>query len=311
MTTNTPNTEAGWLQLHYEVPAKDADEVSQLFEQAGALAVSLSDLADEPIYEPPLGEAPLWPDTRVSGLFPHNCDIPAIVSKVATALDNPAGDRWHTETVVDRAWERVWLEDFKPIKCGQRLWICPGDSPPPEADAINILLDPGLAFGSGTHPTTRLCLEWLDSHDVSGQQLIDYGCGSGILAIAAARLSAAHIRAVDIDPQAHQATLDNASRNDVGEQISLYYPEGLPQQPADVLIANILANPLIELMPHFSKLVKEQGWLVLSGILSGQAETVTTALENFFLPPIKHELDDWVILTSQRRHNDRGQESLR
>ncbi len=299
-------TEAGqgWLQLHYEVPEAHADTISQLFDEAGALAVTLSDLADQPIYEPPLGEAPLWPDTRVTGLFPEHCDIPAIIDLVESRLTGAADYHWHCDGLADRPWERAWLDDFKPLQCGRRLWICPGDMPPPDPQAINILLDPGLAFGSGTHPTTRLCLEWLDQHDLRGQQLIDYGCGSGILAIAAGRLSAKRIHAVDIDPQAHQATRDNAAKNAVDEKISLYYPDDLPALQADGLIANILANPLIELMPHFATRLRPQGWLVLSGILCEQAEAVCTALEPFFETAQKREKDGWVMLATRRLTSD-------
>ncbi|MBI1195364.1 MAG: 50S ribosomal protein L11 methyltransferase [Gammaproteobacteria bacterium] len=280
--------ETTWLQLHIDTRSGDADMVNAALEENGALAVTLSDPADVPIYEPPLGEAPLWPDTRVTGLFPADgIDPDELVMRLQTALRALGPLQIRVETLADQDWERVWMRDFKPMRFGQSLWICPGDTPPPAPDANNILLDPGLAFGSGTHPTTGLCLEWLDEAWCAGgvlgdAEVIDYGCGSGILAVAAAKLGAHHVWAVDIDPQALTATTANAERNGVSDRITTCLPKGLPAMQADILIANILANPLKDLAPHFAALVRPGGKLVLSGILEDQIEPVWQAYRASF-----------------------------
>lgn len=277
-----------WLQLHIDTRSGDADMANAALEEAGALAVTLSDPADVPIYEPPLGEAPLWPDTRVTGLFQADgIDTDELVMRIQAALRALGPLQIRVETLADQDWERAWMRDFKPMRFGQKLWICPGDTPPPEPDANNILLDPGLAFGSGTHPTTGLCLEWLDEAWCAGgilgdAEVIDYGCGSGILAVAAAKLGARHVWAVDIDPQALTATAANAERNGVADRITTCLPKQLPAMEADILIANILANPLKDLAPHFRGLVRPGGKLVLSGILEDQIESVWQAYGESF-----------------------------
>ena len=208
------------------------------------------------------------------------------------------------ETLADRAWEREWLNDFKPMRFGRRLWICPGGQLPttPQAnDTVLIELDPGLAFGTGTHPTTALCLEWLDAADVAGKRVIDYGCGSGILAIAAAKSGATAVSAVDIDPQALIATRDNAERNGVAQLITPRLVEGATLAPADILLANILAGPLESLAPTFASLVPTGGRVVLSGILRNQAEAVATTYAAWFDIAPAVVRDDWARLDGVRR----------
>jgi len=174
--------------------------------------VTFQDAADQPLFEPPPGATPLWQATRVVGLFSHDADIPAVLERLAAALAPAPLPEWHLNPLEDRDWVRAWMDDFRPMRFGERLWIIPGEADPPEADAVNIRLDPGLAFGTGTHPTTAMCLRWLDAHPPADQTVIDYGCGSGILAIAAARLGATRVIGVDTDPQALLATADNAWR---------------------------------------------------------------------------------------------------
>jgi ribosomal protein L11 methyltransferase len=205
--------------------------------------------------------------------------------------------------LADQAWERVWLEDFRPMRFGRRLWVCPGGLPAGDADAIRIELDPGLAFGTGTHPTTALCLEWLDGQDLAGCSVVDYGCGSGILAVAAAKLGAAHVVAMDIDPQALIATRENALRNRVAGTLTVTGEPALAPRSADVLLANILAGPLVELAPRFAEALVPGGRLALSGLLPEQADAVTAAYRPWFHIETTTTRDGWVLLSARRQTN--------
>ncbi len=298
------NEATDWYQLHFDVRADEAGDVAERLEAAAPVAVTMTDLADAPIYEPAPGEAPLWPETRVSGLFP--ADRAGELTELAQAIDSGLADgsaaRWHIERFADRAWERVWLDDFRPIDCGHGLWICPRHLSPPAPAATNLRLDPGLAFGTGTHPTTRLCLERLARTPPRGQHLIDYGCGSGILGIAALLLGAQRVEAVDIDPQALRATRDNAEANGVAERITVHLADELPALEADGLLANILAGPLVELMPRFHRCLRPGGWIVLSGILADQAGLVEEAMATDFVDIERHRRGDWCRITARRRH---------
>jgi ribosomal protein L11 methyltransferase len=282
-----------WLQLTFYSTKEKAEALAELLSDAGAAAVTMQDAADQPLYEPPPGATPLWQLTNVVGLFEENVDGHAIVQQLKAQWQGEFPD-FRSEVLEDQDWERAWMDEFKPMRFGERLWIVPSWHEPPEGDTVNILLDPGLAFGTGTHPTTRLCLEWLDGHDVAGKSVIDYGCGSGILALAAALLGAASVIGVDNDPQALVATLDNAARN--GVSLRAYLPKEAPQEPADILVANILAGPLIELAPRLAALVKQGGAIALSGILPEQAESVSSAYSEWFAmqPPVEH--DGWIRL---------------
>ncbi|HKK56176.1 50S ribosomal protein L11 methyltransferase [Marinobacter sp.] len=295
-----------WIQLQIPADPDNADQLEDLLMEMGAEAVSMEDAADQPLYEPDPGTTPLWHQTRVTGLFDSRHDIDQLCSDIK--------DAWHQQTqqslpdidvtlVEDRDWEREWMEDFRPIQFGRRLWIVPSWHQPPDPEAANLSLDPGLAFGTGTHPTTALCLEWLDGQDVSGQRVIDYGCGSGILGLAALLLGADHVTGVDTDPQALEASRENARRNDVDQnRLDLYLPEEEPDRVADVMLANILAQPLIGLASHLAGKVKPGGHLVLSGILSSQAREVMAAYEPWFVMDEPEQREEWTRLTG-RRHD--------
>ncbi len=288
-----------WLQLKIDVPAAQAERIETLMEEAGAEAVSLEDARDQPLYEPPPGATPLWADTRVVGLFPAEADAEAIAGTLSAALGDLPPHSF--ETLDDQDWTRAWMDRFQPMRFGEHLWICPSWCPPPDPEGVNILLDPGLAFGTGTHPTTALCLEWLDAHPPAGKLVVDYGCGSGILAIAAAKLGARHLWAVDNDPQALEASEANAEHNEIpARNFYTALPEDLPPLQAEVLLANILAEPLITLAPTFAELVEPGGELVLSGILADQAERVAAAYAPWFRmePPATRE--EWVRLAGRR-----------
>ncbi|WP_286220893.1 50S ribosomal protein L11 methyltransferase [Marinobacter apostichopi] len=295
-----------WIQLQIPADPDNADQLEDLLMEMGADAVSMEDAADQPLYEPDPGTTPLWSQTTVTGLFQSDRDIDQLCADVR--------DAWHQATqqtlpdidvtlVEDKDWERAWMDDFEPLKFGERLWIVPSWHDAPDPDAANLMLDPGLAFGTGTHPTTALCLEWLDGQDMQNRQVTDYGCGSGILGLAALLLGADHVVGVDTDPQALDASRENARRNGVADdRLTLYLPENEPNSAVDVMLANILAQPLIGLAPHLAKLTKPGGDLVLSGILSHQAREVMAAYEPWFIMDEPEQREEWIRLTG-RRHN--------
>jgi ribosomal protein L11 methyltransferase len=301
-----------FLQLILPIGAADPAPYEDALLAAGASSITLEDEGDDPVLEPLPGTTPLWPRVRVKALFDGDADRDEILQildeELSSALHDPLS-RAAFETLADRAWEREWLKDFKPMRFGQRLWICPGGQQP-DAEQLRagpapvlIELDPGLAFGTGTHPTTALCLEWLDAATVAGTRVIDFGCGSGILAIAAAKLGAAEVLAVDIDPQALLATHDNAERNGVAPliQARLVEADDSSGAPADILLANILAGPLASLASEFSARVRAGGRLVMSGILRNQAEAVASTYAPWFdIAPVVVR-DDWVRLDGVRR----------
>jgi ribosomal protein L11 methyltransferase len=235
----------------------------------------------------------------VKALFDAAASSEALGAALATALPESPSPRF--ALLADKAWEREWLKDFRPMRFGRRLWVCPGGMPAGAPDAVRIELDPGLAFGTGTHPTTALCLEWLDAQPLAGARVVDYGCGSGILAIAAAKLGAAAVRAIDIDPQALLATHENARRNDVAAQLVVTGEPSLEARCADVLVANILAGPLTELAARFAGALHPGGRLALSGLLVEQAETVTAAYRPWFDIGTAATRDGWALLAGRRR----------
>lgn len=286
-----------WGQIH--IAADDPDRIEEQLIEHGALAVTFSDAEDTPVFEPGPGELRLWPRTVVTGLFEGAADLVGLATVlVAGAHCQPAHIR--IDGLADRAWEREWLKDFRPMAFGQRLWVSPHQAQAcwPD-DAVVLRMDPGLAFGTGTHPTTRLCLNWLDQTDLSGCHVIDYGCGSGVLAVAAALLGAARVTAFDIDPQAMTATLENARANKVADKITLCPTEQPPTQPADIVVANILAGTLVDLAAPLSALVKPGGHLVMSGILAEHAQSVHAAFaEQFLLNAANSEA--WVRLDGRR-----------
>ena len=285
-----------WLQLGFDTGADEAEALSAALELAGALSVTLQDSGDDPIYEPAPGASVLWPTTHVVGLFAPDADPRRILEAVKATLGLTDTPGCRIRRLADRVWERVWMDHFRPLRFGERVWIIPTGYEPPQPAAINLYLDPGLAFGTGTHATTALCLEWLDRHPPKGEDVVDYGCGSGILAIAAARLGARHVRAVDIDAQALRATCDNAARNGVAERITTGLPEHLGETTADCLLANILARPLIDLEPRFAALLRPGGRLVLSGILTSQRDEVLASYRGRFELREEARRDDWLRL---------------
>lgn len=267
-----------WLEARISVPRNDVAAVEDILDELGALAVTLEDEGDRPVLEPEPGSTPLWPVVQLRGLFEADADRRGIAVALQTVpgVDRPERIRWRA--VGDQDWARAWLERFRPMRFGRRLWIVPsGMAAEPAPDNVEIHLDPGLAFGTGTHPTTALCLEWLDGHDLAGLRIVDYGCGSGVLGIAAARLGAADVVCVDNDPQALEAARDNAARNDVVTLIRCASPEKFAFLGADLVLANILAQPLIELAPVLTDCLRPGGALVLSGLLEEQRDEVLAA----------------------------------
>jgi ribosomal protein L11 methyltransferase len=278
-----------WLQIKLQASPDQAALLSELLADLGAVAVSLEDGADEPLFEPALGAHPLWSQTRVSALFEGDTDVRVLLGKLRSSLAQGVLPPYRTELLQDRDWQEQCRDQFQPRRFGERLWIRPSWHAPLATSAPQVVLDPGLAFGTGAHPTTAMCLEWLARAPLDGVTLIDYGCGSGILGVAAAKLGAAVVWAVDIDPQARQATADNARINGVSERITVTAPEGLPVGlQAQVLVANILAGPLIALADTFGLCVSRGGALVLSGILSAQVDAIAAAYRARFAlkPPL-------------------------
>jgi ribosomal protein L11 methyltransferase len=288
-----------WLRLILDTDHAHTGALSEALEQAGAVAVTLEDAADQPLFEPGPGETPLWNDVRVVGLFAADIDPDTLQDKLTRSLDVQTLNTLRIEPLEDRDWSRAWMDRFQPMRFGERVWIVPSWCDAPEPDAINIALDPGMAFGTGTHPTTALCLEWLDAAAVSGKRVLDYGCGSGILAIAAAKLGAAEVWAIDNDPQALLATQDNAERNAVRVHTGL--PADTPQEAFDIVIANILAGPLVELAPVLTARLGQGGQLVLSGLLPEQADAITQAYVPRCVLDQRVERDGWMRLSGQCR----------
>ncbi|MCG8433800.1 MAG: 50S ribosomal protein L11 methyltransferase [Gammaproteobacteria bacterium] len=294
-----------WLQIILPLGELDAGTLESELLRMGALAVTLQDAGDEPIYEPPADATRLWRKTGVSALFPADTNVESVLNSVQNALGLNTPLKYKAEILENRDWSREWLRNFKPARFGRKVWICPTTSQPPEPDAINIRLDPGLAFGTGTHPTTAMCLEWLDAQSdrLAGAEVIDYGCGSGILAITALKLGARHAWAVDNDTQALNATAENALRNDIISDLTICAPENLEAAAVDCLIANILANPLSELAPRLADLVRPDGFIVLSGILRGQSQNVMSAYKRWFTISTHAEREDWVCLAGKRNQS--------
>jgi ribosomal protein L11 methyltransferase len=287
-----------WIQISMRLGHARAEQASQDLSELGAAAVTLEDAEDTPVLEPAPGATPLWPDVIVTAMF--ELDQGPLMERIRQLPAWSARKGFQVSALPDRAWEREWLKDFRPMRFGRNLWVLPGDSATPDPDAITLRLDPGLAFGTGTHATTALCLEWLDDHPPAGLRVVDYGCGSGILGIAAALLGAASVIAVDNDPQALTATVANALRNGVGDMITVG-PSTDTLARADLLLANILAGPLAQLASDFARAIETGGTVVLSGILAGQADEVATAYEPWFLIDEISERDGWVRISAQRK----------
>jgi ribosomal protein L11 methyltransferase len=289
-----------WIQIRINATAKTADKVSNMLLGRGAQAVTFMDAKDVPVYEPMPGETPLWGETEVMGLFDAETDPAPTIAFFQQIFGEDVG--YKVEQLEDKDWVREWMDHFHPMQFGERLWICPSWRDVPNPDAVNVMLDPGLAFGTGTHPTTALCLQWLDGLDLTGKTVVDFGCGSGILGIAALKLGAARVIGIDIDPQAIQASRDNAERNGVAGQIELYLPADQPQDvEADVVVANILAGPLRELAPLIAGHGKAGSLMALSGVLESQAPELETIYGQWFEMDPTAVKEEWCRL-SGRKH---------
>ncbi len=289
-----------WLQIVFDVDIDDAQMVAEFLDNAGALAVTMQESQGTPVYEPALGEAPLWATTKVIGLFETTLDSTALLTNLGELLRPKPLPEYRLVELADKVWEREWLDDFKPMLFGDRLWVVPTVYEAKQANAVNIRLDPGLAFGTGTHETTALCLEWLDNYLVPGCRVVDYGCGSGILSIAALKLGAKSVDAIDIDPQALQASMANAKVNEVESMLSAMLPNEFCGGQFDVVMANILANPLISLAENLSNYVSIGGKIVLSGILFDQADEVIKAYNNYFTMDLIRRKNDWCLLSGTK-----------
>ncbi|MGP6472264.1 50S ribosomal protein L11 methyltransferase [Rahnella aceris] len=291
-----------WIQLKINTTGNDAETLSDALIESGAVSVTFQDTHDNPVFEPLPGETLLWGDTDAIGLYDAETDMDEVIVMLENEPLLGKGFVHKIGQLEDKDWEREWMDNFHPMRFGERLWICPSWRDVPDPNAVNVMLDPGLAFGTGTHPTTAMCLQWLDSLDLTDKTVIDFGCGSGILAIAALKLGAKHVVGIDIDPQAIQASRDNAERNGVSERLSLYLPKDQPDNlSADVVVANILAGPLRELAPLISVLPVAGGHLGLSGVLASQAQSVADAYKDQFeLDPVA-EKEEWCRITGVKK----------
>lgn len=296
----------GWKQFVIDLDALDVDRVEEILSRHGACSVTLTDAGEKPVLEPAPGETPLWGDTCITGLFTADADLDVLPDALKAEFGIAELPSYRVETLEDRDWEREWLKDFGPMPFGKRLWVCPGDTVAPE-DAVVVQLDPGLAFGTGTHPTTALCLEWLDSRGSDGKSMLDYGCGSGVLAIAALKLGCRTATAMDTDSQAVTATIANARRNVVSERLYVVGAESEISGHFDIVVANILAAPLIDLAKSITTRLSSGGELALSGILSGQVNKIQAAYSPwiaFDAPRFRSQGDQcWALVSGKRRDN--------
>ena len=290
-----------WLQVRLAITPEQAAFYEDALLDVGAVSVTFMDAEDQPIFEPDLGTTPLWTHTHLLALFEGDADAEQVLAHLRLLAGDELPEH-QVERIEDQDWERSWMDNFQPMRFGRRLWIVPSWHAAPEPDAVNLLLDPGLAFGTGTHPTTALCLQWLDAQPLKGCTVLDFGCGSGILAIAALLLGAERAVGTDIDPQALEASRDNANRNGIDPaQFPVYLPQDLPAEQADVVVANILAGPLVQLAPQITALVKPGGRLALSGVLAEQADEVRAAYADAFVLDPTAEQDGWVRISGVRR----------
>ena len=291
-----------WIQLRLSADEETAEKYSDWLSACGAQAVTFIDAKDTPIYEPLPGDEVLyWHNTVVMGLYDAAHDMDKVISYLQRIHPDKKEMQYKLEQLEDKDWEREWMDNFHPMKFGEKLWVCPSWRDVPDPSAVNVMLDPGLAFGTGTHPTTALCLTWLDGLDLKDKVVVDFGCGSGILSLAALKLGAKKVIGIDIDPQALQASLENARRNGVEDRLELFLPKDQPTMQADVVVANILAGPLRELAPTIIEFVAPQGLLALSGVLEEQAESLQTTYGQWCdMSPVTIQ-EEWVRLNGRRK----------
>ncbi|RIY33117.1 50S ribosomal protein L11 methyltransferase [Psittacicella hinzii] len=293
------------IKLHNQND-KYAEKVGGLLDGLGSISTTFMDNQDDPVFEPELNKIELWPNTNVISLFEPEVDAQDIVNRLKKFLKVEELD-YLIEDIEDQDWVRAWMDQFHPMQFGERLWICPSNQTVEAEDAVVVDLDPGLAFGTGTHPTTRMCLQYLDHLALKGELqdkvIIDYGCGSGILAIAAVKLGAKMAYCVDIDPQAIEATISNAENNQVLGKIKTYLVDDFAKEnvTADITLANILAGPLVELAPTLSSLTKQNGDLALSGILDIKEQDIVSAYSpTFEILDVLHD-EEWIRVTGRKK----------
>lgn len=296
-----------FLELSLIVRTEQQPRAEEALEDLGAISITLQDADaqtpdEQAIFEPGVGELPLWPTITLKALFEEHADRRGLAEALGELLPWLEPDRLGFQEVADQDWERAWMDQFTPMQFGRRLWIYPWNIEPPAEDGMVVVrLDPGLAFGSGTHPTTALCLEWLDGLDLAGKTITDYGCGSGILAIAALKLGADSAIGVDNDPQALIASADNAQRNGIADTLALFLPQDADNAATDVFIANILAGPLGELAPTFAAAAKPGAPFAISGILDGQQDELLQRYHEWFDELRVDRREDWVRISGRRR----------
>ena len=290
-----------WIQLRLSANEETSEKYSDWLSACGAQAVTFIDAQDTPIYEPlPGDEVIYWHNTVVMGLFDASHDMDKTITYLKSIHPDKNEMAYKLEQLEDKDWEREWMDNFHPMKFGERLWICPSWREVPDPEAVNVMLDPGLAFGTGTHPTTALCLTWLDGLDLVGKTVVDFGCGSGILSLAALKLGAKKVIGIDIDPQALQASKANAERNGVEDRLALFLPKDQPTLKADVVVANILAGPLRELAPTIIEFVAPNGHLALSGVLEEQANELQNIYGQWCEMDAIAIQEEWVRLSGKK-----------
>lgn len=291
-----------WQEITFELESAKVAEYEDALLFLGALSITLRDAAEQPLLEPGPGETPVWDRALLTAMFDGEVEPSEIVQQLKELLQLSSVPAYHAGELEDREWRRAWMDYFRPMQFGHRLWICPsGYERPQQADAVIVDLDPGLAFGTGSHPTTALCMQWLDAHDLQGKVMVDFGCGSGILAIAAARLGAEVVYAIDNDPQALQATRDNALLNHVDAIVQVREAKDIASASVDIVIANILLEPLLALKHEFHRMLKPSAQLVLSGLLVEQQQILEDAYGELFVFNACEPMQEWLRLDATRR----------
>jgi len=298
-----------WLQITFEAGPDDAERIGMMLELCGALSVSTQGPDDEHRLQVASEQQPLWRHNRVTGLFPEYSDTAAIVRQITQAL-NERTPHFEVDVLAEQDWACAWKAHYRPIAITDRLWICPSWSTPPKPEAVNVILDPGMAFGTGEHPTTALCLAWLAEHELTDKEIIDFGSGSGVLSIAALKLGACNATAIEIDEQARSISLDNAQRNSVADRFEVYAPEALPAGTrADIVVANILAGPLVTLAPEITDRVRPGGQLAQSGLLAEQEREIWHRYREAFQLDRRERRGEWILLAATRMVDDAGEKT--
>jgi ribosomal protein L11 methyltransferase len=287
-----------WLQLETDLGNTEADSIERLLEELGALAITLKDAGDHPLLEPAPGETPIWPTIILTALFPEDISEASLVKALGTQF---SPEKLQFSRIEDQNWQANFEHDLQPRRFGRRLWVTPDNNESLPADSVAITLTPGLAFGSGEHPTTAMCLNWLDGLNLQGTRVLDFGCGSGILGLAAAALGAKIVLMTDNDPQALTAAADNAGKNELQERVHIELAAKIEDSVRyDILLANILSGTLIELGPNLDGLMRPGARMAITGILAEQAEEVCAAWSGWADMTVGDQIDGWVLLTGSK-----------